>query len=205
MTRLLHIDSSIMGEKSLSRRLTAELVEKLRGDIPGLEVAYRDVAAVAPPILSSALFFARGAGAEPEDATLRAELATARTILEEFLAADIVVIGAPMYNFSIPTQLRGWIDHLVVPGKTFAYTADGLKGLVTGKRLIVVSTRGSLYAGNETLSAQDHQEAYLRTTFGNLGVADFAFVRAEGVGLGPAQKEEALASARRDIAALQAA
>jgi len=205
MTRLLHVDSSILGDQSLSRRLTAELVEKLRGDIPDLEVVYRDVAAVAPPILSSALFFARAGGAEPEDAALRADLSAARALLEEFLAADIVVIGAPMYNFSIPTQLRGWIDHLVVPGKTFAYTQAGLQGLVSGKRLIVVSTRGSLYAADAARSAEDHQEAYLRTTFGNLGVTDFAFIRAEGVGLGEAQKNEALASARRDIAALAAA
>ncbi|MBG0808908.1 NAD(P)H-dependent oxidoreductase [Methylosinus sp. H3A] len=205
MTRLLHVDSSILGEKSLSRSLTAELVDKLRGDIPGLEIAYRDVAAVAPPTLSSALFFARASGAEPEDATLRADLSAARELLEEFLAADIVVIGAPMYNFSIPTQLRGWIDHLVVPGKTFAYTQSGIQGLVAGKRVIVVSTRGSLYGADSARSEQDHQEAYLRTTFGNLGVTDFAFIRAEGVALGETQKKEALAAARRDIAALAAA
>lgn len=205
MTRLLHVDSSILGEKSLSRRLTAELVDKLRGDIPDLEVAYRDVAAVAPPMLSGALFSARGAAAEPEDPALRADLEAARQLLEEFLSADIIVIGAPMYNFSIPTQLRGWIDHLVVPGKTFAYTQTGLQGLVAGKRIIVVSTRGSLYAEDAARSEQDHQEAYLRTTFGNLGVTDFAFIRAEGVGLGEAQKNEALAAARRDIAALAAA
>lgn len=205
MTRLLHVDSSILGDKSLSRRLTAELVEKLQADIPGLEVAYRDVAAESPPVLSGALFFARASGAEPDDPALRAALARGRVLLDEFLAADIVVIGAPMYNFSVPTQLRGWIDHLAIPGKTFAYTPAGIQGLVSGKRIIVVSTRGSLYAGDAARSAQDHQEAYLRTTFGNFGVTDFAFVRAEGVGLGEAQKNEALAAARRDIAGLAAA
>lgn len=205
MTRVLHIDSSILAENSLSRLLTAELVAKLGRDIAGLDVVYRDVAATPPPILSGALFFARASGAEPDDSALRADLAAGRELLDEFLAADIVVIGAPMYNFSVPTQLRAWIDHLVVPGRTFAYTPSGIQGLVSGKRIIVVSTRGNVYAGDVPQAAFDHQEAYLRTTFGYIGVSDFAFVRAEGVGLGEAQKGEAIEAARRDISALRAA
>ncbi|MBY6241883.1 FMN-dependent NADH-azoreductase [Methylosinus sp. Sm6] len=205
MTGLLHIDSSILAEGSVSRLLTAELVARFGREIPGLAITYRDVAASTPPILSSAHFFARASGAEPDDPQLRADLALGRELLDEFLAADIVVIGAPMYNFSVPTQLRAWIDHLVVPGRTFAYTPSGIQGLVSGKRIIVVSTRGNVYAGDVPRAPFDHQEAYLRTAFGNIGVSDLAFVRAEGVGLGEAQKGKAIEAARRDISALRAA
>lgn len=205
MTRLLHIDSSILAEQSLSRRLTADIVDKLRGDIPGLEVAYRDVAATPPPNLSGAYFAARMAGEEPGDGKLRDELAFGRELLEEFLAADIIVIGAPMYNFSIPAQLRTWIDHIVVPGKTFAYTSTGLQGLAGGRRVIIVSTRGGVFSGEAPRAAFEHQESYLRAVFANIGLSDVEIVRAEGVALGPEQKDEAIAAARRDIVALKAA
>lgn len=204
MTTLLHIDSSILGEKSTSRGLTAEIVEKFRRDIAGLEVVYRDLAAAAPPELSSAYFFARAAGAEPEDPALARSLAAGRAFTDEFLRADIVVIGAPLYNFTIPTQLRSWIDHIVVPGKTFAYTAEGIKGLAGGRRVIVVSTRGGSYESGPR-AGSEHQESYLRSVFANIGVTDIEIVRAEGLSIGPQQKDEAIAAARREIAALRAA
>ncbi len=205
MTRLLHIDLSILAEQSLSRRLTADIVEKLRRDISGLQIVYRDVAATPPPHLSSAYFAARMSGAEPSDQKLREDLALGRDMLEEFLSADIVVIGAPMYNFSIPAQLRTWIDHIVVPGKTFAYTQDGIEGLAGGKRVIVVSTRGGVFSGATPRAAFDHQETYLRTVFANIGLPEVDIIRAEGVALGEARKGEAIETARRDIAKLRAA
>lgn len=204
MTRLLHIDSSILGEQSLSRRFSADVVEKLRRENIGLEVVYRDVATTPPPHLSGAYFAARASGEAPSDPSLRDDLARGEQLLDEFLSADIVVIGAPMYNFSVPAQLKSWIDHLVVPGKTFAYTANGIEGLVGGKRVIVVSTRGSIYNATPR-EAYDHQEAYLRSVFVNIGVTDFEIVRAEGVGLGEAQKNEAIETAQRGISALRAA
>ncbi|PWB82554.1 MAG: FMN-dependent NADH-azoreductase [Methylocystaceae bacterium] len=204
MTRLLHIDSSILGEQSLSRRLSADIVAKLRGENPGLEVVYRDVAATPPPHLSGAYFAARAGGEAPFDQSLRDDLARGERLLDEFLSADIVVIGAPMYNFSVPAQLKSWIDHLVVLGKTFAYTANGIEGLVHGKRVIVASTRGGIYNAAPR-EAHDHQEAYLRSVFVNIGVKDFEVVRAEGIGLGEAQKNEAVETARRGISALRAA
>lgn len=202
--KLLHVDASILGDHSASRQLSAAIVKRLIAINPATEVIRYDLAAEPIGHLTGGEFLAFR-GAEPEDEATRQNALRNTRALDDFLAADVIVIGAPMYNFSIPTQLRGWIDHLVVPGKTFAYTQAGLQGLVAGKRIIVVSTRGSLYAEDAARSEQDHQEAYLRTTFGNLGVTDFAFIRAEGVGLGETQKNEALAAARRDIAALAAA
>lgn len=204
MTRLLHIDSSILAEQSLSRRLSADIVDKLLRENSGLEVVYRDVAATPPPHLSGAYFAARASGQEPSDPSLSDDLARGRELLDEFLSADVVVIGAPMYNFSIPAQLKAWIDHIVVPGKTFAYTPAGIQGLAGGKRVIVASTRGSVF-GAPPRAAFDHQETYLRTVFSNIGVADVSIVRAEGVALGETQKDEAIAAARRDISALRAA
>lgn len=204
MTRLLHIDSSILAEQSLSRRLSADIVEKLRRESPDLQTVYRDVAATPPPHLSGAYFAARATGAEPEDQSLRDDLSRGRELLDEFLSADVVVIGAPMYNFSIPAQLRTWIDHIIVPGKTFAYTPTGIQGLAGGKRVIVASTRGNVFSAPPRATF-DHQETYLRTVFVNIGVVDVEIVRAEGVALGEAQKDEAIAIARRDISALKAA
>ena len=112
--------------------------------------------------------------------------------LDEFLAADIVVIGAPMYNFGVPSQLKAWIDCLAVAGKTFRYTETGVEGLAGGKRVIIASSRGGFYAGSSPMASLDHQEAYLTGFFGFIGVADIAFVRAEGVNVSPEQRQRGI-------------
>ncbi|MBS0333343.1 MAG: NAD(P)H-dependent oxidoreductase, partial [Proteobacteria bacterium] len=122
-------------------------------------------------------------------------LAEAEAILEEFLAADIVVIGAPMYNFGIPSQLKAWIDHIVVGGKTFRYGESGVEGLAGGKRIILASSRGGFYGDGSPVAALQHQESYLRGVFGFIGIPEIEVVGAEGVNLGPDQRRASLEAA----------
>jgi len=118
-------------------------------------------------------------------------------LVTQFLAADVVVVGAPMYNFSIPSQLKAWIDRIAQAGRTFTYTATGPKGLAGGKTVIVASTRGGVYPDG---GAADHQESYLLTLFGFLGVTDVRFVRAEGLAMGDQPRAKALTAAQKAIA-----
>ena len=143
--KILHIDSSLLGDASASRRLTASIVETLSGSMPGAEISHRDLAAAPPAHLSGAVLQAMTSG-HPESLTeaQRQERACTDALLEEFLSADIVVIGAPMYNFSIPTQLKAWIDRIAQAGKTFTYTANGPVGLAGGKRVVIASSRGGV-------------------------------------------------------------
>ncbi|HUC17639.1 MAG TPA: FMN-dependent NADH-azoreductase [Acetobacteraceae bacterium] len=201
--KILHIDSSILGPGSVSRALSAEIVAALEARDPSAGVTYRDLEAAPVGHLSGA-HLAAAQGAVPEAASLREDLAAGQTALEEFLAADIIVIGAPMYNFGVPSQLKAWIDRLAVDGKTFRYTASGPEGLAGGKSVIIASSRGGLY-GPETPSAfLDHQESYLRGIFGFFGITDVRFVRAEGVNLGPEKRESAIGAAREEISRLVA-
>ncbi|HEX2526748.1 MAG TPA: NAD(P)H-dependent oxidoreductase [Geminicoccus sp.] len=201
--KLLHVDSSILGESSVSRALSAELVHKLARTIPGLEIRYRDLAAEPVPHLSGA--YLAGASIEAADRApeLQQDLALGSELLEEFLAADIVVIGAPMYNFSISSQLKAWLDRLAVVGKTFRYTGNGPEGLAGGKRMVVASSRGGFYAGT-SLDAIEHQESYLKAFFGFLGIDDIQFVRAEGIALGAEQRTRSVEAARQEITLLAA-
>lgn len=202
---ILHIDSSLLGSASVSRRLTAEVVRDLKSSRPAAVVTYRDLVAHPVPHLTGELL--GGLRPDPDsepvaDEVLRAEVDATETLIAEFLAADIVVIGAPMYNFSIPTQLKAWIDRLAQPGRTFRYTATGPVGLAGGKKVIVVSSRGGALSGTPHEIALDHQEAYLRTVLNFFGVTDIHYVRAEGLAMSPQRKEQALAEAARDIASL---
>jgi FMN-dependent NADH-azoreductase len=139
------------------------------------------------------------------DASTQAEFAETNIVLDEFLAADIVVLGAPMYNFGIPSQLKAWIDCLAAPGKTFKYSATGVEGLAGGKKLIIASSRGGFYTASSPRAFMDHQETFLTSFFGFIGISDAAFVRAEGVGLGPEQRKLALETALAEVSALKAA
>jgi len=123
-------------------------------------------------------------------------------ILSEFLASEVVIVGAPMYNFNIPSQLKAWIDLICVAGKTFSYGADGPKGLCGGKKVIVVSSRGGLYGAGSPAAAMDFQENYLKTVFGFLGITDITVVRAEGVAYGPDAAAAAIEGAKAEIAKL---
>lgn len=166
---VLSLDSSIMGNNSVSRHLTQAISQAIT-EKTGAEVRYHDLAEV--PVHKG----------------------QSVPTVEDFLAADVIILGAPMYNFSIPSQLKEWIDTIAVAGKTFSYTAEGPKGLAQGKTVIVASTRGGIH-GEQT----DFQESYLKTFFSLLGVNDVRVVRAEGVNLSEESKASAIASALSSI------
>jgi FMN-dependent NADH-azoreductase len=192
---LLHIDSSILGDHSVSRKVSAAAVAAIAAANPGAKVTYRDLDASPAPHQSGALMAARGvdpAARSPDQARAVAE---ADAILEEFLAADTVVIGAPMYNFGIPSTLKSWIDHLAVAGKTFSYSEAGPKGLAGGKRIILASSRGGFYGPDSPAAPLQHQESYLRGFFAFIGIPELEVVSAEGVNYGPDQKQTALDAA----------
>jgi FMN-dependent NADH-azoreductase len=190
--KLLHIDSSALGGYSVSRQLTADIVAELQRNTPAATVQYHDLAAQPLPHWTPV--------ADASDPAV----ALGSQMLEEFLAADVVVIGAPMYNFSISSQLKAWIDRILVAGKTFRYTGNGPEGLAGGKRVIVASSRGGFYGKDTAAAAMDFQEPYLRAAFAFIGVHDIEFVRAEGIAVGDEQKALALKSARSTIETLVA-
>jgi FMN-dependent NADH-azoreductase len=184
--KLLHLDSSILGQHSASRELGAAVVARWQRDVRGLEVAYRDLATNPLPHLS-------GASLAQADA---AEAAAAAAVMDEFLAADVIVIGAPMYNFGIPSQLKAWIDRVAVAGKTFRYTAEGPQGLAGGKQVIVAATYGGMHPAD---SGRNFVEPYLRQVFGFLGIDDIEFVSAEGLSISPEHRANALDAAQQRI------
>ncbi len=191
--KLLHIDSSITGDHSVSRQLTASIVTALTAADPSLTVTRRDLAANVLPHLDLA--------ALPGD-TGETAIASA-AVLEEFLASDILVIGAPMYNFTVPSQLKAWLDRILIAGKTFSYTAEGPKSLVSGKRVIIAIARGNFYGAGAPVAALEHTETYLRDVFGFIGLSP-EFVVAEGIAVGPEQRATALDAAEQSITALAA-
>jgi FMN-dependent NADH-azoreductase len=201
--KLLHIDSSILGSNSVSRALSAEIVAREVALHPGLEVTHRDLAHD-PALHLSAAHLAAMHGAATDDKALTADLETGNTYLDELFAADILVIGAPMYNFTIPSQLKVWIDRILVAGKTFRYGDKGPEGLLTGKKALIASARGGVYTGTSPAAALEHHESYLRGVLAFIGIADVTVIRAEGLAMGESTKEAALAQARSAIAALAA-
>ncbi|MES2740592.1 MAG: NAD(P)H-dependent oxidoreductase [Pseudomonadota bacterium] len=203
--KILHIDSSALGDASVSRKLTAATVAHLREKHADASVVYRDLAAEALPHVTGPLLqIVRG----PADANqtvspeLTQQAALSETLLLELLAADVLVVGAPMYNFSVPSSLKAWIDRVLVAGRTFSYTASGPKGLVVGKRVIIASARGSAMSGTPYETAMDHQEAYLKAVFNFIGVTDLTIVRAEGLAMGEAARQAAIDGALSQVASL---
>lgn len=184
--KLLHLDSSILGQHSASRELGAAIVARWQRDVRGLEVTYRDLAANPLPHLS-------GGALAQADAD---EAATAAAVMDEFLSADVVVVGAPMYNFGIPSQLKAWIDRVAVAGKTFRYTADGPQGLAGGKQVIVAATYGGKHPVE---SGRNFVEPYLRQVFAFLGIDDVEFVSADGLSVSPEQRVTSISAARARI------
>ena len=200
--KLLHVDSSILGQGSVSRDLSAEVVATFRGRHPGLAVTRLDLAATSIGDLTAAhLTAAQGA---PLDDALKSDVAMGQVALEEFLAADIVVIGAPMYNLGVPSQLKAWIDRISIAGKTFRYGEHGPVGLCGAKKLVIASSRGGVDSEGSPAGLFDHQETYLKAALGFLGITDITFIRAEGVAIGPEARGAALAAAKKETAALAA-
>ena len=200
--RLLHIDSSILGPSSVSRKLTASVVDKLRRATPALEVVHRDLAATALPHLSGAVFAATASGQAPQDAALQADLALGNELLEEFLAADIVVLGVGFYNFGVPSQLKAWVDRLAIAGKTFRYTEKGPQGLAGGKRVILAIARGGYYGAGSPSASFEHAESYLRGVFAFFGIPEIEVVAAEGLAAGSEARKAGLERADQRIAEL---
>jgi FMN-dependent NADH-azoreductase len=201
--KLLHIDSSVLGPHSVSRQVSAAIVDRLRQAASGLEVTYRDLT-LTPLAHLSGPHLAAAQGAAPE-ATLQQDLAAGQAVLDEFLAADIVVLGAPMYNFTIPSQLKAWIDRILVSGKTFKYGPQGVQGLAGNKRVIVAVSRGGYYGPGTPTAIGEHLETYLRWVFGFIGVANPEFISADGIGVGPEHRERAVAGALKAASSLNAA
>ncbi|RXH31964.1 FMN-dependent NADH-azoreductase [Bradyrhizobium zhanjiangense] len=201
--KLLHLDSSVLGPHSVSRQVSAAIVDRLRQATPALDITYRDLTQTPLAHLSgSHLAAAQGA---PAPAELAPDLAASAAALDEFLAADIVVIGAPMYNFTIPSQLKAWIDRILVAGKTFKYGATGPEGLAGGKRVIVAISRGGYYGAETPYAAGEHLETYLRWVFGFMGITSVEFIPADGIQVGPDHREKALTGALQAATSLRAA
>jgi FMN-dependent NADH-azoreductase len=194
--KLLHIDSSILGDNSASRQLSRSVVQAWQAAEPGSKVTYRDLAADALSHFSAATLVAAGTPDELRDAAQKHEAELSADTLQEFLDADAVVIAAPMYNFSVPTQLKAWIDRIAIAGKTFRYTEAGPEGLCGGKKVVIVSTSGGLHAGQPT--GVGHEE-FLKVFLGFIGITDIEIVRAHGLGYGDEVRNKAMSDAQAQI------
>lgn len=192
--QILHLDSSLQGDASASRELGRVIVNALRDAAPSAQVRYRDLAEEAIPHLTGAIAagFRSVGGTHPTD--VAAEHARSAELVDEFLASEVIVIGAPMVNFSIASPLKAWIDRIAQPGRSFRYTAEGPVGLAGGRRVIVASTRGGFYSAGAG-SGMDFQESYLSAFFGFLGITDVRFVRAERLSKGAEIRADSMADA----------
>ncbi len=181
---ILHLDSSISGDSSASRAISRSILNRLTAADPGAQVIYRDLVADPLPHL-----------------TLDAIADT--KVLDEFLAANTIVIGAPMYNFTLPTQLKAWLDRILVAGQTFRYTANGPEGLVGDKRVIIGMARGGNYDAGSPASSLEHLETYLRGVLGFIGIIP-EFVAADGLAISPEQREMSVRQALGETVRLAA-
>jgi FMN-dependent NADH-azoreductase len=197
--KLLHIDSSILGQQSATRELGAAWVNNWLGENPHGEVKHTDLARDPLAHLTGEIFAARSVQDASREPGASNDVEADQSALADFLSADVLVIGAPMYNFSIPSQLKAWIDRIVVSGKTFRYTANGPEGMVKGKKAVLVISRGGIYSAGPA-AALDFQETYLRGVLGFIGITDIEIVRAEGLSMGAEHRAQTLSAAHRLIA-----
>jgi len=203
MASILHINSSVRQNGSLSRQLGGEYVAKWQAANPGGTVVTRDLASSPVPHLTEQMMGAYFTPAEQRNADQAHTIKTSDALVDELLAADTIVIGAPMYNFSVPSGLKAWIDHVARVGRTFKYGANGPEGLVHGKKVIVFVASGGVYSEGPA-AAYDHVTTYLRSVLGFLGMTDVTFVVAEGVAMGEEAVATAVAKGRGKIEALAA-
>jgi FMN-dependent NADH-azoreductase len=201
---ILHIDSSVLSANSVSRQLTAQVVHHLQQHAAKAQLVYRDLSLAPINHLSSEILNSRFTPANQWSLQQQQEAALTEVLLEEVLMADLLVIGAPMYNFSIPTQLKSWIDRILIAGRTFKYTEQGPMGLLKNKKAIVISSRGGFYSTTDAGRMADFQEDYLHTVLGFIGITDRTIIRAEGVNVSPDNKIEAIDRAMAVIAQLAA-
>ncbi len=196
----LLVTSSLNGADGRSSALAREYLDRLTARRPGLRITHRDLAADPPPHLDAATFAAFGTPPDRRDAGQRRRVAWSDAAIAELRAADRVVVAAPMYNFGVPSALKAWMDHVARAGITFRYTEHGPEGLLTGRRAVVVSTRGGRYAGTPS----DSQTPFIETFLGFLGLGPVEFVHAEGLAMGEDHAAAALESAQRDLDRLAA-
>lgn len=196
---ILHLDSSITGAASVSRMLSSEIVAAQVARHRGAKVVYHDLAK-APAMHLSPEHLAAFQGGEIGSAALGEDIALGGKFIEELIAADVIVIGVPMYNHGIPTQLKAWIDRVVVAGKTLRYTEKGPEGLLpAGKKVFLATSSGGFYSGDSPVKFLEHTESYLRGVLGLIGIKDITVFRAEGIGLGPDARTKAIAGALGEI------
>jgi FMN-dependent NADH-azoreductase len=202
MSKLLLVTSSIFGDQSKSTQLAGEFVQAWRRTHPGAAVVERALTPESIPHLSLNALGALMTPAEQRSSEQHATVAFADRLIEELEAADTIVLAVPMYNFSIPSTLKAWIDHVARAGRTFRYTAAGPEGLLKGKKVFVITGRGGVYTGDSPAKVFDFQEPYLRGVLGFLGLTDITFVHVEGLKVSPEAAEQGVARARDAIAAI---
>src|SRR6266478_683933 len=200
MTTLLQINSSINNGNGQSSRLADQFVAAFRERNPDARFIKRDLAAEAVPHLTAERFGAFITKPEEHTPTQRAVVAYSDALIAELKSADVIVLGLPMYNFGVPSQLKAYFDHIARAGVTFQYTEKGPVGLLTGKKVYVFAARGGLHAGTPL----DTQTSYVRDFLRFIGITDVEFVYAEGLGISPEHKEAGLAKAVAEIARLAA-
>ncbi|RUO23982.1 FMN-dependent NADH-azoreductase [Aliidiomarina minuta] len=200
---ILHLNSGIFADQSVSTQLSNKVISRLQQENPQATVVTRDL--ISNPIshLDAEILMAAGTEENARSSRQQEELALTETLLEELFAADLVVIGAPMYNFTVPSQLKAWIDRIAQSGRTFRYTESGAEGLLTGKRAILASARGGFYSEGEAV-AMDHQESYMKNVLAFVGITDVTIVRAEGLNISAEQRAESIDKASTNIDALAA-
>ena len=197
MTKVLIIDSAATGEASVSRKLTGEVAERLSEREPGVHIVRRDIGASTIPHLTAETVGAiRGVARTDAE---REALALSDALVAEVKEAELIVIGAPMYNFGMASTLKTWFDHVLRAGVTFRYTEAGPEGLVTGKKAVVIETRAGLYSEGPA-AVMDNQEPHIRTLLGFMGITDVTFVRAEKLAFGPDAAAAAIAEAVEQLA-----
>lgn len=205
MTIILHIDSSILAANSVSRQLSAKIVTRELELHPDAKIIRRDLVAESVQHLSVG-HMAAWQGDDSARAALADDLAAGETYIEDLFTADMIVIGAPMYNFTVPSQLKSWIDRVVVAGRTFQYGPSGPESLLPpGKKVIIASARGGIYTGDSPAATLEHHESYLRAALGFIGITDVEVIRAEGVAMGEEARALAITEAEADIEALAVA
>jgi FMN-dependent NADH-azoreductase len=193
---VLYVASSSRGSASYSNRVATDVLTELRRREPGAKVTVRDLAREPLPHIDDDFVAATRGPAASQTAEQRALLARSDTLVDELLAADVIVIGAPMINFTIPSNLKSWVDYVARAGRTFRYSEKGPEGLVTGKQVILVVARGGVYAGNPAL---DFQVPYLKSVLGFLGMTDVEVIEVEGTAFGPDAAEKAVAAANAKL------
>ncbi len=200
--KLLHIDSSILQEASVTRKLSSDIVTQWLKANPATIVESLDLAVDAPNHFGADAMGIRGAVQAEQSESQRHENEVSERLVSQFLDADVVVMGVPFYNFSVPSQLKAWIDRVAQAGRTFKYTENGPVGLAGGKTVILAVARGGVYSNSEAGQAMEHQESYLKVVFGFFGITDVRVIRAEGVAMGEEHKAAAINEALEAIPGL---